>query len=54
MASVFIGFLCTGAAYAAFMYKKSKVLVTALLLIALALVTVVPVAVAVMVGTSPG
>lgn len=54
MASVFIGFLCTGGAFAAFMYKKSKVLITALLIIALLLVTVVPVTIAVTVATSPG
>lgn len=52
MASVFVGFLCTGGAYAAFMYKKSKVLITALLIVALILVTVVPVTIAVVFGTT--
>lgn len=52
MASVFVGFLCTGGAYAAFMYKKSKVLIGGLLILALILVTVVPVAIAVVFGTT--
>lgn len=54
MGSVFLGFLCTGAAFAAFMYKKSKVMVLILLIIALVLVTVVPVVMAVVFGTSHG
>ncbi|MGP6174124.1 hypothetical protein [Corynebacterium sp. A21] len=53
MASVFIGFLCTGGAFAAFMYKKSKILVAVLLLIALVLVTIIPVTIAVFFATSP-
>lgn len=53
MASVFIGFLCTGGAFAAFMYQKSKILVTVLLLMALVLVTIIPVTIAVFFATSP-
>lgn len=52
MASVFVGFLCTGGAFAAFMYKKSKALVVGLLILALLLVTVIPVAIAVIFGTT--
>lgn len=52
MISVFVGFLCTGAAFASFMYKKSKALVISLLIAALILVTVVPVILAVLFGTT--
>ncbi|MGD7002643.1 hypothetical protein [Corynebacterium halotolerans] len=52
MASVFVGFLCVGGAFAGFMYKKSKLLIIALLVIALLLVTAVPVTIAVLFGTT--
>lgn len=52
MISVFVGFLCTGGAFAGFMYKKSKALIISLLIAALILVTVVPVILAVLFGTT--
>lgn len=52
MASVFVGFLCTGGAFAAFMNKKSTAWVVGLLILALILVTVVPVTIAVVFGTT--
>ncbi len=52
--SVAIGFVCIGAAFVSFMYRKSPVLIGVLLVAALILVTVIPVFLAVAFGTTAG
>ncbi|AKE42192.1 hypothetical membrane protein [Corynebacterium kutscheri] len=52
MASVFIGFLFFGGAFASFMYKKSAALIWTLFAIAVVLITVIPVFLAVFVAST--
>lgn len=52
MASVFLGFLFFGGAFASFMYKKSQALIWTLFAIAIVLITIVPVTIAVFWGTT--
>ncbi|ALC07024.1 putative membrane protein [Corynebacterium deserti GIMN1.010] len=53
MASVFIGFLFFGGAFASFMYKKSNVQIWTLFTIAIVLITVIPVTIAVFWASTP-
>ncbi len=52
MASVFIGFLFFGGAFASFMYKKSNAQIWTLFSIAIVLITIIPVTIAVFWGTT--
>lgn len=52
MASVFLGFLFFGGAFASFMYQKSNKLIWTLFAIALVLITIIPVTIAVFWGTT--
>lgn len=53
MASVFLGFLFFGGAFASFMYKKSNRLIWTLFSVAIVLITVIPVIIAVFWATEP-
>ena len=52
MASVFVGFLFFGGAFASFMYKKPQRLIWTLFTIAIVLITVIPLGIAVFWGTT--
>ncbi len=52
MASVFIGFLFFGGAFASFMYKKPNIQIWSLFAIAIVLITVVPVTIAIFWATT--
>ena len=52
MASVCIGFLFFGGAFASFMYKKPQAQIWALFAIAIVLITIIPVTIAVFWGTT--
>ena len=47
MASVFVGFLCFGGAFASFMYGKPRRLVWGLFAVAVVCITLIPVTIAV-------
>ncbi|WP_096459187.1 hypothetical protein [Corynebacterium suranareeae] len=53
MASVFLGFLFFGGAFASFMYKKSNRQIWTLFSVAIVLITVIPVIIAVFWATTP-